>query len=53
MIADEPERIQLWIETLTGRYWNENDVIQRLSPEDWLARRQRLDELGGPPIPWR
>jgi len=53
MLADEPERVQVWVEVLTGKYWDEHDVIRDLSQEEWLLRRQRLDELGGPPVPWR
>jgi hypothetical protein len=48
-----PERIQLWAEVLTGRCLDENDLIQELSFEQWLERRQRLIELGGTPVAWR
>jgi hypothetical protein len=32
---------------------DENDLIQELSFEQWLERRQRLIELGGTPVAWR
>jgi WD40 repeat protein len=53
LIADESERIRLWIEVLTCHYWDARDVVQKLSSVEWLARRRRLEELGGPPVPWR
>jgi WD40 repeat protein/serine/threonine protein kinase len=51
IIADEPERIRLWIEVLTSRCWDENNVVQRLSSDECAARRRQLAELGGPPVP--
>jgi WD40 repeat protein len=49
-VPDKPEVIRLWIEVCTSRRWDERGVLVTLSYEEWLAARQRLDELGGPPI---
>ena len=50
---DEPEGIRCWVEVQTGQTWDSGGVLRPLSFDDWLARRKRLDQLGGPPIPWR
>jgi hypothetical protein len=49
-VPDDPERIRLWIEVCTSRRWDDRGILVRLSYDEWLAARQRLDELGGPPI---
>jgi WD40 repeat protein len=45
----DPERIELWIETIT-RLYIKDDRIEFLSPPQWLERKQRLQSLGGPPL---
>ena len=48
-LADEPERLMLWIETQTRKYRDNNGSLQHLDYQQWLAGRLRLTELGGPP----
>ena len=51
VIGDEPERIRLWVQVRTGREWEESSQSLRpLVVSDWLSRRQRLAQLGGPPV---
>ena len=51
VISDEPERIRLWVQVRTGREWDESSQSLRpLAVSDWLSRRQRLAQLGGPPV---
>jgi hypothetical protein len=44
------ERLGLWVQVATGQELDEagNNVI--LKAATWQARRQRLEELGGPPL---
>jgi WD40 repeat protein len=50
-LAGEVERLRLWVEVITGAELDRDGVVGRLSHETWAARRQRLQELGGPPLP--
>ena len=52
-VPAKAERIRGWVEVQTDQYWDGQGVLRSLSFDDWLARRKRLDQLGGPPIPWR
>jgi WD40 repeat protein/tRNA A-37 threonylcarbamoyl transferase component Bud32 len=52
-LADDPERIRLWIEALCGRTWDENEMTRKLTSQERLDRELRLDKLGGPPVSWR
>jgi WD40 repeat protein/serine/threonine protein kinase len=45
------DRISLWVAVLTGMELDENDVFHVLDAADWQVRRQRLEELGGAPMP--
>src|SRR5207253_837182 len=49
-VPDDPERLRLWIEVGTSRRWDDRSILVGLSYDEWLAARQRLDELGGPPF---
>jgi hypothetical protein len=49
-VLDDPERIRLWIEVCTSQRWDESGVLLHLSYAEWVAARQRLDQLGGPPL---
>ena len=48
-LPDEPDRIQLWIEILSGLYRDEQFRLQPLSLDLLRDRMRRLDEMGGPP----
>jgi WD40 repeat protein/serine/threonine protein kinase/tetratricopeptide (TPR) repeat protein len=47
---DEPARLMLWAEAITGRSLDAAGTGVWLSPEEWRQRR-RLLEQGGPPVP--
>jgi WD40 repeat protein/serine/threonine protein kinase len=49
-VQGEVERIAHWVQVLTGMELDENDVFHVLDAAEWQERRQRLEELGGPPI---
>ena len=44
----DPERIMLWPQVITGLEVDELTAVRVLDPT-WRQRRQRLQELGGPP----
>jgi WD40 repeat protein/tRNA A-37 threonylcarbamoyl transferase component Bud32 len=46
-----PERVRLWVEVITGRELDDQGVVRFLDATTWYERRQRLQELGGPPEP--
>ena len=46
--VDDPERLRLSIEVRTGLEVNENSTVQKLPQADWLERKRRLKQLGGP-----
>jgi WD40 repeat protein len=48
-MPDEPERIALWTELITGMQADESEEIRFLDARGWQERRQRLSDLGGPP----
>jgi WD40 repeat protein len=50
-LAGEVERLRLWAEVITGSELDRDGVEGRLNHDTWAARRQRLQELGGPPRP--
>ena len=45
----------MWLSVQTGQHWDDQGVLRPLSFDDWLTRpgAPGLDQLGGPPIPWR
>jgi WD40 repeat protein len=47
----EGERYVRWIQVLTGMELVPNGEAVRLNLPTWQERRQRLDDLGGPPLP--
>jgi WD40 repeat protein/serine/threonine protein kinase len=49
-VAGEPERIRLWTELITGKELDDADNVHFLNSDEWRKRRQRLAELGGPPV---
>jgi WD40 repeat protein/serine/threonine protein kinase len=48
-VEGDPERILLWVQVVTGMELNESGAVQVLDAATWGQRRQRLQELGGPP----
>jgi WD40 repeat protein len=44
-----PERIRLWIEVLTGQELAADGAVVELDAKTWHERRDRLQQLGGPP----
>jgi WD40 repeat protein len=49
-LTGDVERIVLWIETATGLELESGINLRVLNADAWHARRQRLTELGGPPM---
>src|SRR5262249_17581671 len=51
-LADLPDdhlRLSLWIEMFTGLELDEQGAVRMLGTTQWAERRQRLNQLGGPP----
>ncbi len=48
-LAEDVERLTVWVETLTGREMDEQGSVHDLNNDAWLERRERLEQLGGPP----
>src|SRR5262245_50313966 len=49
-LDDQQERIEAWVETMTGLRISPTAGGELLKPEEWRARKEQLDRLGGPPI---
>jgi WD40 repeat protein/tRNA A-37 threonylcarbamoyl transferase component Bud32 len=49
-IDGESERIVLWTQVITGMELDAEGVFHVLDGATWQQRRQRLQELGGPPV---
>ena len=45
------ERLILWVQTAIGMDLAPDGTRRWLDAGTWRERRQRLDELGGPPLP--
>jgi WD40 repeat protein/serine/threonine protein kinase len=50
-VAGDGERIRLWVQTLTGMEHDGNGGIRPVGAAELKRRRERLKELGGPPVP--
>jgi WD40 repeat protein len=48
-VEGTPERVSLWVETISGMTLAASGVVHPLDAAGWHERRQRLDQLGGPP----
>ena len=48
-LIDDPERITVWVEVVTGFAFDSEGSFHVLDAESWKQRRARLRELGGPP----
>jgi hypothetical protein len=49
-LTQEPERVQAWVELITGQQLDDAGEIHVLEPDEWQRRRSRLDDLGGTPL---
>ena len=45
------ERVVLWVQVSTAMELDDKGVVHLLDARTWRQRRQRLHELGGPPLP--
>jgi WD40 repeat protein len=50
-VPDDPERIRLWVQVRTGMRLDDGAVVEVLDATAWRQARERLEELGGPPLP--
>jgi WD40 repeat protein/tetratricopeptide (TPR) repeat protein len=50
-VKADVERVTLWAEVLTGLMIDGSEAPQVLDAKAWIDRRNRLAELGGPPVP--
>jgi WD40 repeat protein len=50
-VAGGVERILLWVAVLTGNELRPDGAVRVLGAEQWAQRHQRLQALGGAPIP--
>ncbi|MFO0954682.1 MAG: serine/threonine-protein kinase [Isosphaeraceae bacterium] len=51
VLEGPPERIQVWVEVITGKRLGDDLRPVFLNADEWRSRRRRLQELGGPPGP--
>jgi WD40 repeat protein len=49
-LPDELERVVTWVEVLTGLELDELGSARVLDDATWLQRREKLNQLGGPPV---
>jgi hypothetical protein len=49
-LPDELERVATWVEALTGLELDELGSARDLDSATWLQRREKLKQLGGPPV---
>jgi WD40 repeat protein len=52
-LSGDPERVTLWLQTITGLELSPDGVVGALDADQWQERCKRLDQLGGPPAPRR
>ena len=50
-VPDDPSRVALWVQVITGTEFDESGTVRQLDAADWHTRRQRMKEFGGPPAP--
>ena len=48
-LQGDPERIEVWVQVITGMELDAGGAVRVLDAEEWHPRKQRLEELGGPP----
>jgi WD40 repeat protein len=54
-LPDQLDRVATWVEVLTGLELDEVGFARVLDNATWLRRREKLEQLGGPPVAgsWR
>jgi WD40 repeat protein/serine/threonine protein kinase len=50
-LAGQVERLVLWAQVITGLEVDEGGQVHALDGDSWHRRHERLQHLGGPPIP--
>ena len=50
-LAGDASRLTLWVQAPTARELDAGGGVHELDAKSWSDRRQRLDRLGGPPLP--
>jgi hypothetical protein len=48
--TDDPDRIALWAQVITGIEADEHGNARALSGDEWQQRKARLQKLGGSPL---
>ncbi len=49
-LTHELQDAGLWIDVLTWMQMDENGIVSWLDNENWRAKREQLEKLGGPPV---
>jgi WD40 repeat protein len=49
-VEGDVERLELWVQAVTGLELEANGAVRVLDAVTWQECRQRLEELGGPPL---
>jgi WD40 repeat protein len=49
-LPDQLERVATWVEVLTGLELDEFGSAKVLDNATWLRRREKLKQMGGPPV---
>jgi hypothetical protein len=49
-LPDELERVAIWVEVLTGLELDDQGSARVLDDVNWLHRRKKLKQPGGPPV---
>jgi WD40 repeat protein len=47
----DPQWITLWVQVVSGLEFDNKEAVHVLDVKSWQARRQLLEEMGGPPLP--
>jgi WD40 repeat protein len=50
-LPDDPERLRLFAEVAACACWTPGGELRELGFDEWLARRDQLDQMGGPLLP--
>jgi hypothetical protein len=50
-VGGDAERVVLWSQVLTGLELDDDGRARPVDAETWQARRDRLQQQGGPPAP--
>ena len=50
-LAGDPEQVALWTQVITGMELDDRRAVHALDAKTWRERRERLEKLGGFPMP--